>query len=283
MQEGSFRCDANISLRPVGQEKLGTRTELKNMNSFRHVQSALEYEIRRQRDILLDGGEIVQETLLWNPDKNCSESMRGKEDAHDYRYFPCPDLVPIEISEDWIDEVRSTLPELPDQRKARFIEQYELPEYDAVLLTADREVAEYFEETVKCGAQAKKASNWIMTELLRGLKGEAISSCKVTAPQLASLLLMVEKNTISGKIAKTVFLDMMENGKDPETIVKEKNLIQVSDVVKEIVTSNPAQAADFRAGKTKLMGFFVGQLMQKTKGQANPQLANELFSQELSE
>lgn len=289
MQEGSFRCDANISLRPVGQDKLGTRTELKNMNSFRHVQSALEYEIRRQRDILLDGGEIVQETLLWNPDKNCSESMRGKEDAHDYRYFPCPDLVPIEISEDWIDQVRSTLPELPDQRKARFIEEYELPEYDAVLLTADREVAEYFEEAVKCGAQAKKASNWIMTELLRGLKGEDISSCKVTASQLASLLLMVEKNTISGKIAKTVFLDMMESGNDPETIVKEKNLIQVSDVgellslVKEIVASNPAQAADFRAGKTKLMGFFVGQLMQKTKGQANPQLANELFSQELSE
>jgi aspartyl-tRNA(Asn)/glutamyl-tRNA(Gln) amidotransferase subunit B len=288
MQEGSFRCDANISLRPLGQEKLGTRTELKNMNSFRHVQSALEYEIRRQRDILLDGGKIIQETLLWDPDKNCSESMRGKEDAHDYRYFPCPDLVPIEISEDWIEEVRVTLPELPDQRKARFVEQYELPEYDAVLLTADREVAEYFEETVKGGSQAKKASNWIMTELLRELKGEEIASCRVTAPQLAALLLMVEKNTISGKIAKTVFLDMMETGKDPETIVKEKNLSQVSDVgellslVKDIVASNPAQVADFRAGKTKLMGFFVGQLMQKTKGQANPQLANELFSQELS-
>jgi aspartyl-tRNA(Asn)/glutamyl-tRNA(Gln) amidotransferase subunit B len=288
MQEGSFRCDANISLRPLGQEKLGTRTELKNMNSFRHVQSALEYEIRRQRDILLDGGKIIQETLLWNPDKNCSESMRGKEDAHDYRYFPCPDLVPIEISEDWIEEVRASLPELPDQRKARFVEQYELPEYDAVLLTADREVAEYFEETVKGGAQAKKASNWIMTELLRELKGEEIASCRVTAPQLAALLLMVEKNTISGKIAKTVFLDMMETGKDPERIVNEKNLSQVSDVgellslVKDIVASNPTQAADFRAGKTKLMGFFVGQLMQKTKGQANPQLANELFSQELS-
>jgi aspartyl-tRNA(Asn)/glutamyl-tRNA(Gln) amidotransferase subunit B len=214
--------------------------------------------------------------------------MRGKEDAHDYRYFPCPDLVPIEISEDWIEEVRASLPELPDQRKSRFVEQYELPEYDAVLLTADREVAEYFEKTVKSGAQAKKTSNWIMTELLRELKGEEISSCRVTAPQLAALLLMVEKNTISGKIAKAVFLDMMETGKDPETIVKEKNLIQVSDVgellslVKDIVASNPTQAADFRAGKTKLMGFFVGQLMQKTKGQANPQLANELFSQELS-
>jgi aspartyl-tRNA(Asn)/glutamyl-tRNA(Gln) amidotransferase subunit B len=287
MQEGSFRCDANISLRPVGQEELGTRTELKNMNSFRHVQSALEYEIRRQRDLLLDGGKIIQETLLWNPDKNCSESMRGKEDAHDYRYFPCPDLVPIEISEQWIEEVRALLPELPDQRKARFVEQYELPEYDAVLLTADHEVAEYFEETVKGGAKAKKASTWIMTELMRELKGEEISSCKVTAQQLAALLQMVEKNTISGKIAKTVFLDMMVTGKDPETIVKEKNLGQVSDVgellslVKEIVAANPVQAEDFRAGKTKLMGFFVGQLMQKTKGQANPQLANELFSKEL--
>jgi len=287
MQEGSFRCDANISLRPVGQEAFGTRTELKNMNSFRHVQSALEYEVRRQRDILLDGGSIIQETLLWNPDKNCSESMRGKEDAHDYRYFPCPDLVPIEISEEWIEEIRSSLPELPDQRRARFIEQYGLPEYDAVLLTADREVADYFEAAVTAGAQAKKASNWIMTELMRELKGEEISSCKVGAQQLAALLLMVEKNTISGKIAKTVFLDMMAGGGDPEAIVEEKGLSQVSDegellsLVKEIIAANPAQADDFRAGKTKLMGYFVGQLMQKTKGQANPKLANELFSKEL--
>lgn len=287
MQEGSFRCDANISLRPVGEEKLGTRTELKNMNSFRHVQSALEYEVRRQRDILLDGGKIVQETLLWNPDKNCSESMRGKEDAHDYRYFPCPDLVPIEISDEWIDEVRGSLPELPDQRKARFARQYDLPEHDAVLLTADREVADYFEETVKGGAQAKKVSNWIMTELLRELKGEEISSCKVGAPQLAALLLMVDESTISGKIAKTVFLDMMASGKDPQTIVQEKNLLQVSDagellsLVREIIAAHPGQVEDFRGGKTKLMGFFVGQLMQKTKGKANPQLANELFSKEL--
>ncbi len=287
MQEGSFRCDANISLRPVGQDEFGIRTELKNMNSFRNVQSALEFEVRRQRDVLLDGGKIIQETLLWNPDNNCSESMRGKEDAHDYRYFPCPDLVPIEISEEWIEEVRGSLPELPDQRKARFIEQYELPEYDAVLLTADREVADYFEETVNGGAPAKKASNWIMTELMRELKGEEIASCQVRAPQLAALLLMVEKNTISGKIAKTVFLDMMASGKDPETIVTEKNLGQVSDVgeltalVKEIVGANPEQAEDFRAGKTKLMGFFVGQLMKKTKGQANPKLANELFTKEL--
>lgn len=288
MQEGSFRCDANISLRPYGQEKFGTRTELKNMNSFRHVQNALEYEVRRQRDLLLDGEEIVQETLLWNPDKNCSESMRGKEDAHDYRYFPCPDLVPVEISDEWIDEIRKSLPELPDQRKNRIAREYGIPEYDAVLLTADRAVADYFEEVVESGAPAKKASNWIMTELMRELKGEDILSCPVSAVQLASLLKMVEENTISGKIAKSVFLDMVNSGKDPEDIVKEKNLAQVSDegellsMVREIIEAHPGQAEDFRNGKTKLMGFFVGQLMQKTKGKANPKLANSLFSKELS-
>lgn len=288
MQEGSFRCDANISLRPRGQVEFGTRTELKNMNSFRHVQSALEYEERRQRDLLLEGESIVQETLLWNPDKNCTESMRGKEDAHDYRYFPCPDLVPIEISEEWIAEIRESLPELPDQRRQRIVDQYGLPEYDAVLLTADRDLADFFEETVRGGAQAKKAANWIMTELMRELKGEPLSSCPVGAPQLAALLVMVEKNTISGKIAKTVFQAMMESGKDPEIIVKEKNLVQVSDsgelllLVRDIIAAHPSQAEDFRNGKTKLMGFFVGQLMQKTKGKANPGLANELFARELA-
>lgn len=288
MQEGSFRCDANISLRPVGQEELGTRTELKNMNSFRHVQHALEYEERRQRDMLLEGEKIVQETLLWNPDKNCSESMRGKEDAHDYRYFPCPDLVPVEISDEWIERVRASLPELPAEKKQRFEQDYKLPEYDAVLLTTDRAVANYFEDVVKGGVQPKKASNWIMTELLRELKGEDITSCKVTPEQLSALLLMVDKNTISGKIAKTVFLDMMESGKDAEIIVKEKNLVQVSDegelmaIVAEIIAANPAQADDFRNGKTKIMGFFVGQLMKKTKGKANPKMANDLFVKALS-
>ncbi len=286
MQEGSFRCDANISLRPVGQEELGTRTELKNMNSFRNVQHALEYEERRQRDMLLDGEKIIQETLLWNPDKNCSESMRGKEDAHDYRYFPCPDLVPVEISDEWIERVRESLPELPNEKKLRFETDYKLPEYDAVLLTTDKAVADYFEEVVVGDVQPKKASN--MTELLRELKGEDITSCKVTPQQLASLLMMVEKNTISGKIAKTVFLDMMESGKDAEIIVKEKNLAQVSDegelmaIVAEIVAANPTQADDFRNGKTKIMGFFVGQLMKKTKGQANPKMANDLFVKALS-
>jgi len=288
MQEGSFRCDANISLRPIGQEKLGTRTELKNMNSFKNVQAALEYEVRRQRDVLLDGGEVSQETLLWNPDTNRTASMRSKEEAHDYRYFPCPDLIPIVIEESWIEEIRKTLPELPDARKARFVSEYELPEYDAALLTASRVLADYFEEVVKKGVKAKKASNWIMTEFLRELKGADVSSSKVSSEQLAALLVMVDDGTISGKIAKIVFLEMMDSGKDATVVVKEKNLVQVSDqgellvIVQEIIVANPGQAEDFKNGKTKLMGYFVGQLMQKTKGKANPKVANELFSKELS-
>ncbi len=287
MQEGSFRCDANISLRPVGQEELGTRTELKNMNSFKNVQAALEYEVRRQRDVLLDGAEVKQETLLWDPDRNRTASMRSKEEAHDYRYFPCPDLVPVVIEESWIEEIRKTLPELPDARKERFISQYELPEYDAALLTSSRELADYFEAVVESGVKAKKASNWIMTELMRELKGAEVTDCKVTPEQLAALLKMVDGGSISGKIAKTVFLEMMESGKDPEVVVKEKNLLQVSDqgellaIVQEIIAANPGQAADFKGGKSKLMGYFVGQLMQKTKGKANPKIANELFSKEL--
>ena len=288
MQEGSFRCDANISLRPVGQSEFGTRTELKNMNSFRNVQNALEYEVRRQRDLLLDGEKVIQETLLWNPDTNMTESMRGKEDAHDYRYFPCPDLVPVDIDQAWIEDIRTTLPELPDQRKERFVNEYSLPEYDAAILTGSRELADYFETSAKLCSNPKKVSNWIMTELLRGLKGEEITSCRVAPTQLGELMAMVEKGTISGKIAKTVFSEMMVSAKDPGVVVKEKNLVQLSDegellaMVEEIVTANPEQAEQFRQGKTKVMGFFVGQLMQRTKGKANPKMANELFAKILS-
>ncbi len=288
MQEGSFRCDANISLRPFGQKELGTRTELKNMNSFRNVQSALEYEVRRQRDVLLEGDKVIQQTLLWNPDTAKTEPMRGKEDAHDYRYFPCPDLIPVEISDEWIEQIRQTLPELPDQKKQRFKDEYDLPEYDAVILTESRELADYFEGALKKGAQPKKVSNWIMTELLRELKGASISDCLVSPEQLGGLMVMVEQGTISGKIAKTVFAEMLSDGTDPEVIVKEKNLLQVSDeselleIVRAIIAENPGQAQDFRDGKTKLMGYFVGQLMQKTKGKANPKLANQLFTKELS-
>ena len=289
MQEGSFRCDANISLRPTGEDELGTRTELKNMNSFRNVQRALEYEERRQRDILLEGGKIIQETLLWDPDKNVTNSMRGKEEAHDYRYFPDPDLVPVVIDDTWIDSVKKSLPELPEERKNRFIHEFDLPEYDAEILTSEKELADYFESAHNHYPQAKKLSNWIMTELIRELKGEEtdISKCPVTPENLATLLNMIDKGTISGKIAKTVFADMMETGKTPETVVKEKNLVQMSDegdllkIVQEIIAENPGQTADFKGGKTKLMGYFVGQLMKKTKGRANPKLANQLFSQEL--
>ncbi len=289
MQEGSFRCDANISLRPVGQKEFGTRTELKNMNSFRNVQRALEYEERRQRDLLLDGQKVVQETLLWDADRNVSNSMRGKEEAHDYRYFPDPDLIPINISDEWIAETKASLPELPDARRQRFVEELGLPEYDAEVITASKDLADYFEEALGDYKNAKKLSNWLMTELMRELKGgdgTDISSCKISPKQLAVLLTMIEKGTISGKIAKTVFAEMLETGNDAETIVKEKNLVQMSDegdlvkIVKEIVAANPAQVEQFKAGKTKVMGFFVGQLMKQTKGRANPKMANELFMNE---
>ena len=288
MQEGSFRCDANISLRPKGQDKLGTRTELKNMNSFRNVQLALEYEERRQRDLLLDGGEVVQQTLLWDPDRGRTEPMRGKEEAHDYRYFPDPDLVPVVIDEAWIERVRAGLPELPDARRQRFAAGFDLPVEAADLLTVSRELADFFEAALASFANARKLANFIGTELLRDYGPERINECPVRPGQLADLLQMTEDGRISGKIAKTVFAEMLTTGHDPAQIVKERGLVQMSDegelaaLVAEIVAANPAQAEQFREGKTKVLGFFVGQLMQKTRGQANPQLANQLFTRELT-
>jgi aspartyl-tRNA(Asn)/glutamyl-tRNA(Gln) amidotransferase subunit B len=288
MQEGSFRCDANISLRPVGQKELGTRTELKNMNSFKNVQLALEYEMRRQRDVLMEGGQVIQQTLLWDPDKGRTESMRGKEEAHDYRYFPDPDLIPVVLDEEWIERTRQQLPELPDKRRLRFVRDFELTDYDAEILTSSRELADYFEEAYRQYGNAKKLSNFIGTELLREYGPERIGECPVRAGQLARLLVLIEDGKISGKIAKTVFAEMLASGNDPEHIVEEKGLVQMSDegelvaMVREIVAANPEQVQQFRDGKTKVIGFFVGQLMQKTKGQANPQLANKLFQQELN-
>ena len=288
MQEGSFRCDANISLRPKGQDKLGTRTELKNMNSFRNVQLALEYEERRQRDLLLDGGEVVQQTLLWDPDRGRTEPMRGKEEAHDYRYFPDPDLVPVVVDEAWIERVRAGLPELPDARRQRFAAGFDLPVEAADLLTGSRELADFFEAALASFANARKLANFIGTELLRDYGPERINECPVRPGQLADLLQMTEDGRISGKIAKTVFAEMLTTGHDPAQIVKERGLVQMSDegelaaLVTEIVAANPAQAQQFREGKTKVLGFFVGQLMQKTRGQANPQLANQLFTRELT-
>ena len=288
MQEGSFRCDANISLRPKGQDKLGTRTELKNMNSFRNVQLALEYEERRQRDLLLDGGEVVQQTLLWDPDRGRTEPMRGKEEAHDYRYFPDPDLVPVVVDEAWIERVRAGLPELPDARRQRFAAGFDLPAEAADLLTGSRELADFFEAALASFANARKLANFIGTELLRDYGPERINECPVRPGQLADLLQMTEDGRISGKIAKSVFAEMLTTGHDPAQIVKERGLVQMSDegelaaLVAEIVAANPAQAEQFREGKTKVLGFFVGQLMQKTRGQANPQLANQLFTRELT-
>ncbi len=291
MQEGSFRCDANISLRPVGQEEFGTRTELKNMNSFRNVERALEYEVRRQRDILLDGGAIVQQTLLWDPDKQATNAMRGKEEAHDYRYFPDPDLVPVVIDDAWIDRVRENLPELPDQRLSRFIDELGLGAEEAAILTGERALADYFEAALADYDNAKKLANWIMTEVMREMKGEEgmdIADFPVASTDLGKLMAMIDKGTISGKIAKTVFEEMIASGKDADTIVKEKNLVQVSDegailkMVQDILAANPEQVQQFKEGKTKVMGFFVGQLMKVSKGKANPQMANKLFGQELN-
>ena len=285
MEEGSLRCDANISLRPVGQTELGTKTELKNMNSFRFVRAALEYEIKRQRALLTAGREIVQETRLWDTAANQTVSMRGKEEAHDYRYFPDPDLVPIKISEELIDRLTKQLPELPAARLKRFQADYDLPEYDAEVLTADKALADYFEAAVKEFPRPKQVSNWIMGEVLRELKKEeaGIAAIKVTPAALGQLLKLLEAGTISGKLAKGVFEDMVATGRDPDAIVKEKGLTQISDTgaleaaAQEIINASPQEVANYKAGKTKVMGFFVGQLMKKTKGQANPQLANEIF------
>ncbi len=287
MQEGSFRCDANISLRPPGHREFGIRTELKNMNSFKNVQLALEYEERRQRDILLDGGQVVQQTLLWNPDRGRTEPMRGKEEAHDYRYFPDPDLVPVQVDQEWIDQVRANLPELPDQRRHRFEKELGLPSYEATLMTGSRELADYFEAALADFGDPKKLANFMGTELLREFGPEAIGDCPVPPASLARLLNLVAQGTISGKIAKQVFAEMVSHGGEPDAIVKARGLVQMSDegelllLVREIIQAHPEQAHQFKAGKTKVIGFFVGQLMQKTRGKANPQLANKLFQQEL--
>ncbi|MFQ5431010.1 MAG: Asp-tRNA(Asn)/Glu-tRNA(Gln) amidotransferase subunit GatB [Nitrospinota bacterium] len=289
MEEGSMRADANISLRPKGQKELGTKTEIKNMNSFRFLQKALEYEIERQADILSEGGRIVQETRLWDANRGVTESMRSKEEAHDYRYFPDPDLVPLRVGREWIESVKDGLPELPDPRRERFVSEYEIPPYDAEVLTEERKVADYFEETVKQGADAKAASNWIMTDILRVLKESniAIGDCPVTSSMLASMLKLIKDGTISGKIAKTVFEEMDKSGKSPEEIVKEKGLVQITDTseiekfVEEAIASSPENVAAYREGKTKIIGWFVGQVMKASKGKANPALVNKLLKEKL--
>ena len=285
LEEGSFRCDANVSIRPRGATALGTRAELKNLNSFRFVEKAIDYEISRQKEVLLDGGTVVQETRLWDADRNQTFSMRGKEEAHDYRYFPDPDLLPLVIDEGWIEAVRRSLPELPEARKARFVAQHGLPAYDAGILTSDRELADYFEACLQTFPQPKPVSNWIMGALLALLnaQGVSIGQAPIPAAALADLLKLVDTGAISAKTAKTVFDEMAASGKSAQAIVAEKGLSQISDtgaietVIQNVLAGNPKEVESYRGGKTKLMGFFVGEVMKATRGQANPKTVNELL------
>jgi aspartyl-tRNA(Asn)/glutamyl-tRNA(Gln) amidotransferase subunit B len=290
MEEGSLRCDANVSIRPVGRKEFGTRAELKNMNSFKNVAKAIEYEIKRQTQVLEDGGRVIQETRLWDASQNVTASMRGKEEAHDYRYFPDPDLVPIEVGKAWLDEITATLPELPDPKRARFVSEYGIPEYDADVLTQSRAMGDYFEETAKLSGQPKVASNWIMGDVMRELKNDniEIEGCPLTPGMLAGMLKLIDDGTISGKIAKTVFEEMYRTGKDAGTVVKEKGLVQIADsgaiegLIDGVIAANPEKVAEYRAGKDKLFGFFVGQAMKASGGKANPALLNELLKKKLS-
>ncbi len=289
MEEGSLRCDANISLRPMGLEDFGVRAELKNMNSFRNVQKALEFEIRRQTALLLDGHEIVQETRLWDAAKGVTVTMRGKEEAHDYRYFPDPDLVPVEIDNAWMDNVKAELPELPDAKCARFEEQYSLSDYDAGVLTASKSLADYFEECVALFPSPKIVSNWVMVELFRLLKreGQEIDACPISPAGLAELLKLIDDDTISGKMAKDILEQAYDSKKSPKEIVEEQGVAQVNDestlsaVVEQVMEAHPKEVEKCKAGKTKILGFLVGQVMKATKGQANPKKVNELLRKAL--
>lgn len=291
MEEGSLRCDANVSVRPVGQKELGTKTEIKNINSFRGVERAIEYEAMRQAELLEEGGTVVQETRTWDEKEGVTKSMRKKEEANDYRYFPEPDLVPFTVSDEYIEEIRRTLPELPDARKARYMESYGLDAYNADYLTNDKDRADYFEAMVAAGAEPKDAANWLMGDFAKLLSrdGLEMKAAPVKAEDMAALLQLITKGTISGKIAKQVFSEMWTSGKTPETIVKEKGLVQISDtgaleaLADRIIAANPQSVADFKAGKKKAVGFLMGQIMKETKGKANPQIVNGILTKKLSE
>ena len=289
MEEGSFRCEPNLSLRPAGQQELGVKVELKNINSFKFVKDALEHEIKRQTKVLTEGGCVKQETRLWNLDRGETAVMRSKEEAHDYRYFPDPDLVPLKLEREWVDAFRADLPELPAVRTRRFLEEYGLPDYDAGVLTATRDVGEYFEASVKLFPQPKTVSNWVMGELTRELNntGTVIGASPVSPERLATLLRMVEQGTVSLKVARDIFPEMYKTGKAPEQIVQEKGLTQVSDegalsqVIDDVLAKNPAQVAQFKQGKQQVLGFLVGQVMKTSGGKANPGKVNELLKHKL--
>lgn len=291
LEEGSLRCDCNVSVRKVGAEKLGTKVELKNINSFRFVEKAIEYEIDRQIDEIQSGKTIIQETRLYDPDKNRTFSMRTKEDAQDYRYFPDPDLLPIIISDSEIDQLKKLLPELPLARATRFQEQLGLSANDAFVLTAEKEQADYFEVAGKKCNNYKAAANWVMSELVRELNANNIQiiNSPIKPEDLGDLISLIDKGTISGKIAKTVFVEMWKTGGKPEQIVKEKGLVQVTDtaaiekIIDEVLAANASQVAEYRTGKTKVFGFFVGASMKASKGQANPDLVNEILKKKLDQ
>lgn len=289
MEEGSFRCDANVSVRPPGQTELGTKVEVKNMNSFRHVQRALEYEIDRQIDLLRSGGAVAQETRLWDADAGVTRSMRGKEEAHDYRYFPDPDLLPVTVSPAWLERLRAELPELPQPRFERFQSQYGLSEYDADVLTASKELADYYEAVMAEHGDAKRAANWVQVELLGFLneQGLSVAQSPVTGRHLGQLLTLIENNTISGKMAKSVFVEMTRSGEAPSSIVARVGS-QVSDssllapIVGQVLDAFPEQVQTFLDGKEKILGFFVGQVMRRTKGKANPEVVNAVLLEQLA-
>ncbi|HWR05085.1 MAG TPA: Asp-tRNA(Asn)/Glu-tRNA(Gln) amidotransferase subunit GatB [Humidesulfovibrio sp.] len=289
MEEGSFRCDANVSVRPFGQEAFGTRAELKNLNSFKHVQKAIEFEVERQIDLVEDGEQVVQETRLYDANKGTTHSMRGKEEAHDYRYFPCPDLVPLVLEEAWLEQWKTELPELPKARETRFKEQYGLSADAAEVLTAERDLSEYYEAAVTAFNEPKKIANWIMTDIMRELNasGGRAADLKLAPQSLAALVRLVEEGQISAKSGKDILPELLETGGDPEALVKAKGLVQISDTsalaadIDAVLAENPKELADYRAGKTKLMGFFVGQIMRRTKGQANPAVVNQLLAEKL--
>ncbi len=290
MAQGSMRCDANVSIRPKGQAEFGTRTEIKNINSFRFVEKAINYEVQRQQDVIEDGGEIVQETRLYDADKDETRSMRSKEVANDYRYFPEPDLLPIELDDAFIEAVRVELPELPDARKERFIGDYELSEYDAGVLTSEREMADYFEAVAKHSGDAKLAANWVTGDLLALLNKNnlEIVDSPIDALRLGTLIARIKDDTISGKIAKTVFEAMIEDASGVDEIIESKGLKQVTDsgeieqLVDQVIANNPDQVQQFRDGKEQVLGFLVGQAMQLSQGKANPAIVNELLRKKMS-
>jgi aspartyl-tRNA(Asn)/glutamyl-tRNA(Gln) amidotransferase subunit B len=289
LEEGSFRCDANVSIRPKGSDTFGIRTELKNLNSFRFVEKALQYEVNRQAEIVHEGGQVVQETRLWDPVQNKTTSMRSKEEAHDYRYFPDPDLLPLLIDDEWIEAVQKSLPELPSEKKARFVNEYGLPSYDAEVLTASRDLADYFEDCLQTFPHPKQVSNWVMGMLLGLLnaRGIPISQSPISSQHLAALLKLVDSGAISSKMAKTVFDEMAQSGKPPDVIVAEKGLVQLTDpaaieaLVSMVLTECTKEVEAYRNGKTKLFGFFVGQVMKAAKGKANPKTVNEILKKKL--